>query len=340
MTPTFESESQDLPHISGRQLAAVGAPPGNVPAIFLRSDSGSRRFWEFFTVNIRNRNTRKAYFIAVSQFSNWCESRKLILEKVEPTHVAAYIELLMRDHSKPTVKQHLAAIRMLFDWLVTGQVIPSNPAHAVRGPRHSVKKGKTSVLSAEEMGALLASIKTDTLIGLRDRAIIGLMGYTFARIGAVLSMKVEDYYIQKRRGWVRLHEKGGKVNELPCHHNLEQFLDEWLAASGLSAEPAAPLFPTMRHGKLTDRLPIAQANAHMMIQRRAVAAGIATKISCHSFRATGITTYLTNGGKLEVAQQMAGHESARTTGLYDRRNDSVALDEVERIAYEVDHSAI
>jgi site-specific recombinase XerD len=138
-------------------------------------------------------------------------------------------------------------------------------------------------------------------------------------------MKVEDYYIQKRRGWVRLHEKGGKVNELPCNHNLEQYLDEWITASGLSANPTAPLFPTMRHGKLTDRLQLAQANAHMMIQRRALAAGLETKISCRSFRATGITTYLQNGGKLEVAQQMAGHESARTTGLYDRRNDSVAF---------------
>ncbi len=139
--------------------------------------------------------------------------------------------------------------------------------------------------------------------------------------------------MQKRRGWVRLHEKGGKVNELPCHHNLEQFLDEWLSASGLSAEPTAPLFPTLRHGKLTGRESLPQANVHMMIQRRAKQAGIETKISCHSFRATGITTYLQNGGKLEVAQQMAGHESARTTGLYDRRNDSVALDEVERISY-------
>src|SRR3954466_11260578 len=173
----------------------------------------------------------------------------------------------MQKHSKPTVKQHLAAIRMLFDWLVTGQVMPTNPAHSVRGPKHSVKKGKTPVLSAEEMGTLLASIDTTTLIGLRDRALIGLMGYTFARIGAVLSMKVEDYYIQKRRGWVRLHEKGGKVNELPCHHNLEQFLDEWLAASGLASEPTAPLFPTMRNGKLTGREPLAHANAHMMIQR-------------------------------------------------------------------------
>ena len=145
-------------------------------------------------------------------------------------------------------------------------------------------------------------------------------------------MKVEDFYIQKRRGWVRLHEKGGKVIELPCHHNLETALDEWLSASGLASEPTAPLFPTLRHGKLTDRTPLPQANVHMMIQRRAMAAGIRTKISAHSFRATGITTYLQNGGKLEVAQQMAGHESARTTGLYDRRDDTIALDEVERIA--------
>ena len=319
---------------SGRQLAAVGVSSAeSLPAIFLRSRDQGKRFWEFFTANIRNRNTRKAYFVAVSQFSKWCEQKKLELEDIQPIHAAAYIELLGTIASKPTVKQHLAAIRMLFDWLVTGQVVPSNPAHSVRGPKHSVKKGKTPVLSAEEMRTLLDSIDTSKLIGLRDRAIIALMGYTFARVGAVIQMKVEDYYIQKRRGWVRLHEKGGKVNELPCHHNLEQFLDEWLSASGLAAEPAAPLFPTLRHRKLVERTPLPQANVHMMIQRRATAAGIRTKISAHSFRATGITTYLQNGGKLEVAQQMAGHESARTTGLYDRRNDTVELDEVERVVY-------
>jgi site-specific recombinase XerD len=319
---------------SSRQLHAVGASTSSpLPAVFLVGHDRGRRFWEFFTVNIRNRNTRKAYFIAVSKFSEWCEERKLPLERIEPMHVALYIEELGKVASKPTVKQHLAAIRMLFDWLVVGQVMPTNPAHAVRGPKHSVRKGKTSVLSAEEMGQLLNSIPTAQLIGLRDRALISLMGYTFARVGAAVQMKVEDFYIQKRRGWVRLHEKGGKVTELPCHHNLETALDEWLNASGLASEPTAPLFPTLRHGKLTDRTPLPQANVHMMIQRRATTAGIRTKISAHSFRATGITTYLQNGGKLEVAQQMAGHESARTTGLYDRRNDSVALDEVERIAF-------
>jgi integrase/recombinase XerD len=332
MTPSNHPNDPVVP-ATDRQLALVGASVGSVPSIFLQSPASATRFWEFFAANIRNKNTRRAYFVAISRFSEWCESKQILLEQVAPMHVAIYIELLTKSHSKPTVKQHLAAIRMLFDWFVTGQIVPRNPASSVRGPKHSVKKGKTSVLSAEEMRVLLDSIDITKLIGLRDRALLGLMGYTFARVGSVVTMKVEDYYVQKRRGWVRLHEKGGKVNELPCHHNLEQFLDEWLMASGLSKEPTSPLFPTMRHGALVDRTPLAQSEVYRMIYRRALSAGIATKVSCHSFRATGITTYLQNGGKLEIAQQMAGHESARTTGLYDRRNDSVALDEIERIAY-------
>ena len=315
-------------------LALLRPAASPLPALFQTMPEGGRRFWEFFTVNIRNPNTRRAYFKAVQGFAAWLEEKSLAnLSGVTPMHVAAYVEQLGHTHSKPTVKQHLAAIRMLFDWLVTGHIMETNPAHAVRGPKHSVRKGKTSVLSAEEMHELLAAIDTSSLLGLRDRALIALMGYTFARVGAATGMRVADFYVQKRRGWVRLHEKGGKVTELPCHHNLDQYLEEWVATSGLGTEPEAPLFPTLRHGRLTDRTPLPQANVHMMIQRRARAAGLRTKISAHSFRATGITTYLQNGGKLEIAQQMAGHESARTTGLYDRRSDQIALDEVERIAY-------
>lgn len=319
----------------GRRLTRIGLGAGStLPALFTPSETAARRFWEFFTVNIRNRNTRRAYFDAVSRFAAWCEDKGLDLATVQPVHVAGFIEELGETHSKPTVKQHLAAVRMLFDWLVTGQVLAANPAHAVRGPKHSVKKGKTSVLSAEEMRDLLASIDTSTSIGLRDRALIATMAYTFARVGAAVGMKVEDFYVQRHRGWVRLHEKGGKVTELPCHHNLEEFLREWMAASGLSSQPDAPLFPTLSRRQTTGpRQALAPANVWKLIQRRTLAAGIATKISPHSFRATGITTYLQNGGKLEIAQQMAGHESSRTTGLYDRRNDAVALDEVERIAF-------
>jgi site-specific recombinase XerD len=105
------------------------------------------------------------------------------LGRVQPVHVAAYIEQLQGKRAAPTVKQHLACIRMLFDWPVTGQVILSNPAHSVRGPRHSVTKGSTPVLSPEEATALLKGMDVLTVVGLRDRAIIAVMTYTFARVG-------------------------------------------------------------------------------------------------------------------------------------------------------------
>ena len=131
---------------------------------------------------------------------------------------------------------------MLFDWFIVGQIVPLNPAASVRGPKHSVKRGKTPVLTAEEMRDLLNSIETGTLLGLRDRALIGLKGYTFARVGAAVAMRVEDYYVQGRRGWVRLHEKGGKVNEMPAHHRLEEFLDAYIERAGIDGDLEGPLF--------------------------------------------------------------------------------------------------
>ncbi|MBV9035300.1 MAG: site-specific integrase, partial [Acidobacteriaceae bacterium] len=177
------------------------------------SERTLRRLLEFFTVNIRNANTRAAYLRAANLFFRWCEERQLQLEQVQPFHVAAYIEGLQRTHSRPTIKQHLACIRMLFDWLVVGQVIPANPATAVRGPKHSVAVGSTPVLSAEEARILLDSMDTSSILGLRDRALIGLMVYSFARIEAALKMNVEDVYPERRRWWVRLQEKGGKINK-------------------------------------------------------------------------------------------------------------------------------
>jgi len=304
-----------------------------LPALFAPDADAGRRFIEFFTANIRNPHTRRAYARAAVEFASWCEAGDLReLRDIEPVHIAAYIEALQRRLSAPSVKQHLAAIRMLFDWLVVGQIIAVNPASPVRGPKHSVKKGKTAVLSAEEARKLLDSIPPASHVGLRDRALIALMVYTFARIGAALKMRVEDVYAQKLRTWVRLHEKGGKRHEMPCHHNLEKYLHAYLEETGLSRLPKAYLFPTSnrRTGVLSER-PMSQSDAYRMIRRRAADAKIKTKVGNHSFRATGITEYLRNGGRREIAQQMANHESARTTGLYDRRDDDVSLDEVERI---------
>ena len=310
-----------------------------LPALFRPDEATAKRVLEFFTANIRNPNTRKAYAKAAGDFAAWCEHRSLDhLRHVQPIHVAAYIEDLQQRIAAPSVKVQLAAIRMLFDWLVLGQIVPTNPASVVRGPKYVVKKGKTTVLSADEARDLLDSITTQhsptwpRIVGLRDRAIIALLTYTFSRVGAAVKMRVEDVYAQSRRTWVRLHEKGGKRHEMPCHHKLETFLEEYIDAAGITDDPKGWLFRTTegQSGVLTEN-PMSQADVYRMIRRRADDAGIKTKIGCHTFRATGITEYLRNGGKLEIAQQMANHESARTTGLYDRRDDQLTLDEIERI---------
>jgi integrase/recombinase XerD len=296
-------------------------------------DRAALRFLEYFTVNIRNKNTRAAYARAAADFLRWCEGQGIdALGRVQPVHVAAYIELLQGKRSAPTVKQHLACIRMLFDWLVIGQVMPTNPAHSVRGPRHSVTKGVTPVLSSEEATALLTGMDVSTVVGLRDRAIIAVMTYTFARVGAVVALTVEDYYSQKKRWWLRLHEKNGKLNEMPCHHKLEEYLDAYIKAAGVAGDRKGPLFRSAigKTAQLTRR-PMLRGDVWSMVRRRASGAGIETAIGCHTFRATGITDYLTNGGRIEVAQRMAGHSNAKTTGLYDRRNDDISVGEVERI---------
>jgi site-specific recombinase XerD len=314
------------------QLVPISSPA--LPALVAAAgEHASIRFLEFFAANIRNPHTRRAYARAADEFLAWCASAGVpSIAGVQPVHVATWIEAGTRELAAPSVKQRLAAIRHLFDWLVAGQVVPVNPAASVRGPRHVVTSGQTPVLDPSEARALLDSIDTSTVVGLRDRALIGLMVYSFARIGAALGMTVEDVFTQNRRLWVRLPEKGGKRHAMPCHHNLEEYLTAYLDGAELRGDPKGPLFRTIGRGtsKLT-RTVLPQANAYAMIGRRAAGAGIATKLGNHSFRATGITAYLKNGGTLEKAAAMANHASTRTTQLYDRRRDELSPDEVERI---------
>lgn len=314
-----------------RSLAVRKQTALPLPAIVVSEGTrASERFIEFFTANIRNHNTRLAYGRAVAQFLNWCEERGAGLRDIRPVIVAAYIE--QHPGAVPTIKQHLAAINMLFDWLVTGQVLPMNPAASVRAPRYSIKKGKTPALTSAEARKLLDSIDTSHAVGLRDRALIALMVYSFARVSAAVQMRVRDYYANGKRYWIRLHEKGGKFHEVPVHHSAEEYLDAYLNAAGIVAEKNSPLFRTAlgRTRQLT-KSPMSRFDAYRMIRRRAEEAGIKAAIGCHTFRATGITAYLENGGTIEQAQAIAAHESPRTTKLYDRTSDAITLDEIERI---------
>jgi site-specific recombinase XerD len=326
--------TEQLPAILQSGALVASTDTYIVPALIADlGDQASWRYVEFFTANINNDHTRRAYARACNRFFAWCEQRGLTLAAIRPFDVAAWVKELEEKHGAPGVKQQLAAVRMLFDWLVTGQVVPMNPAAAVRGPKHVVKTGKTPVLDGSEWRKLLDSIPTETVRDLRDRALIATLTYSFARIGAALRMKVEDLRA-KGAGWqIQLHEKGGKQHAMPCHHALAEALRAYIDAAGIVDDRKGWLFRTSpRHTAtvLTEQ-PMAQADAWRMIRRRAAAAGIHAPIGNHTFRATGITAYLGNGGALEHAQSMAAHESPRTTKLYDRTQERLTQDEVERI---------
>lgn len=328
--------------MTDQPLVPADPPPLLPLAIVELGDDAQAAFVEFFTAQIRNENTRAAYLRAVNAFLGWLAERQggeASLRDVQPFHVAAYIEWMGTEAAKPpkgyapaTIKQHLAAIRMLGSFLVVRQVLPRNPALEVRGPKHVVTVGKTPVLEGADARALFESIDPTTASGLRDRALLGVMVYTFARIGAVLALDAGDYYQNGRRMMFRFAEKGGRHHEMPGHHTAVEYMDAYLAALQLGDDGSGPLFRSInrRRTGYTDRR-LDRREALAMVKRRCKAAGLGERFGNHTFRATGITAYLRNEGQLEHAQFMAGHASPRTTKLYDRRTQEATLDEVERI---------
>lgn len=336
-----ETDNLPVPIARGDLAAGTAVRQDWLPAVI--EDAGtkaSRHFVEFFAVPISNPHTRTAYLHAARLFLDWCGSQGLRLEDVAPIHLALYRERLSRGdldgkrRSIPTMKQHFSALRMLFGWLVEKGVLPANPAREVKTERFHRGEGKTPALSVEEMHALLQSFDTDSVVGLRDRALVGVMAFTFARVEAAVDLRVKDYFQNGRRSFVRLREKGGKEKEIPAHHMLEQFLDEYIGTAGLASDPEGPLFRTAvgKTKRLTVR-PMRRTDAWAVVRRRCQNAGLVGAYSCHSFRATGITTFLENGGTLETAQYLAGHADSRTTKLYDRRLQRVTREDVERIRY-------
>ena len=237
--------------------------------------------------------------------------------------------------------QHLAAIRQLFEWLTQQNILNNNPAENVKGPKYRIKVGKTPVLEMDEMRQLFDSLNTTTIVGLRDRALIGIMTYTFARVSAVISMDIKDVLLRSGQHRVRLHEKGGKYAEIPLHHTANEYLHAYMDAAelqeGLNWEKETALFRSIRRmggkNRLLSENRLHRNNAWDMVKRRAEDAGVSTDICNHTFRGTGITNYLENGGSRDTAQELAGHEDVRTTALYDRRASKVSLDEIERMRF-------
>ena len=217
--------------------------------------------------------------------------------------MATYIEEMHGRYRAPTIKQHLAAIRRLFDWLVIGQVVPTNPATSVRGPTHVVKTGKTPVLPARRSAAATGRYRhVDSPRPARSRA-AGSDGLQLcARLGRQSACALRTTTSRASAGGCGSRKKGGKHHALPVHHKAEAYLDAYLAAAGIAAEKDAPLWRSMpragRDGRAPDEpggcVPDDSSGASQTV-------GLG-EANCHTFRATGITAYLLNGGTLERAQ--------------------------------------
>lgn len=304
-----------------------------LPAILAEAGPGARFAWEeFLFARLRNHHTRRAYLRAVGRFLKWCESREIGLQRVCPSHVGQYMDEL--PVALPTKKQHLAALRHFFDQLVTRHAVLLNPAASVRGERYQVVEGKTPEITVEQARRLLRSIDTSHVVGLRDRAIIGILVYTAARIGAVARLRARDYIDVGDQYCLRFTEKGGKSSEIPVRHDLQQFMASYLAAGGITSTlPDAPLFRTAirRTRKLTEH-PMTASDMGRMVKRRMRDAGLPSRLSPHSFRVATITDLLAQGVPLEDVQHLAGHADPRTTRLYDRRQRRVTRNIVERIS--------
>ena len=308
-------------------------------APILIQEAGPRekeRFWEAF-LNKANPHTRRAYLQACMKFLDWCHAQGVTdLKEIRPILVASYREVLIRRHATASVKLALSAIRKLFDHLVTGHVVAFNPAASVENPRESISEGKTPILPSEIVGTFLASFDTSHQVGLRDRALIGIMLFSFARVGAATSMKVKDYFNDGKNWYFRLHEKNGKQLTIPAHHQAQDYLDAYLNAAGMGADREGFLFRSSTGSRDRNQLTtkaFSPKQALKMVKRRCKDAGLPEEFCCHSFRGTACTNYLDNGGDLETARVMMGHAHSKTTRLYNRQNQDVKREEVYRIRY-------
>jgi integrase/recombinase XerD len=295
---------------------------------------------DFFKARISNPNTRKAYKRAVDTFLGWCHIRGLELRQVTSFLVGDYLEHHVNDKdgrplSPPTKKQHLAALRHFFDNQQMYHGVVLNPASSVRGPKYSVREGRTPAFDDRQVRTLIDSVDTGDVIGVRDRTLLMILAYTAARAGAVARLRMSDYVTDGRSWYFNFGEKGGKLHQVPARHDLQLQMERYLEAAKLEGRSdKSPLFRTARRRKreLTDR-GLNGNDLLRIVKRRLKGAGLPEgAFCCHSFRATTATNLLKQKVAREQVQYLLGHSDARTTDLYNRTEKEVTRNIVERIS--------
>ncbi len=268
----------------------------------------------------------------VRRFLGWCEEKGLELPSIMPGQVGQYLVDLGGSPAKRNLA--LSALRGFFDRLVERHAVVLNPAASVKGVKDQVIEGKTPEITVEQVRTLPASVDVSHVVGLRDRAILATLAYTACRAGAVAKLRLQDFQFDGSTFLLRFQEKGGKSREIPVRHDLEGFIRAYVEAAHLTGQPKdSPLFRTSnaRSRQLTETAMTSKLIC-LLVKRRLKDAGLPSRISPHSFRVTAITDLLKQGVPLEDVQYLAGHAEPRTTGLYDRRQEKVTRNIVERIS--------
>ena len=329
--------------VAKSSLSSRKAPPDD-PDYALLDHMRLAELHEAFLEGQINTHTRQTYANGIDAFFRFLAVSGLSdLLDVEPRHVASFVtEMDASGYETATVRLYLSALRMFLDACVVDGLLSVNPAKSVRAPRQSQLSGKTPVVMSKQVRQILDSIPDGydsalpcTEADLRDRALIGLMTFSFFRVSAAIGLRLKDYVSRGDEMWLIAQEKGSKRHEMPVHPTLEVMLDDLIIRMGWDAErtpPDMPLFQssTGRGGRLTGR-PLDRTAAWRMVRKRARAAGLTQDVCNHTFRATGITAYLNAGGNLEDARIMANHSNATTTKLYDRTGDVAKAREIGRL---------
>lgn len=287
---------------------------------------------EFLLLRLPNANTRQAYAAACAALVHWASTQSLSIEALRPVHIAAYAYVLAQRLAPTSVAVHLTAIRRMYGWLVERQLLASNPAAATRSPRRIVHSGSTPALTPAEVAQLYASFRDGHQHDVRDRALISLMLFGFLRISAVLQLRREDVDLLAEPAFMQVLEKGGVLRSIPLHARARADLAAYLA---LVPRARGQLLFAPLSGKrsASSSGPMRREQVYAMIRRRLTKAGIDRVAGCHAFRTTGITRFLAQGGRIEVAAHLAGHASLRTTQLYDRRQRDAAAAELALLSF-------
>ena len=301
---------------------------------------------DFINLSIKSDDTRATYRSALSLFFRYCDDIGIeAFYDIEPAHVRSYLDYRTQElQMVASAPNHYHALKSCFQYLVDKGRLAANPAASVNYAFVRSSKGKTAVITKEDVRALLLAIPSDPHdddnpakpTDLRDRALIALMAYTFARIGGALSSNVGDYHMDDGVMWLNMVEKGSKEHSVPVVGAAREYIDAYIEHCGLRApgsNPRSPLFQSAnRNGELNGNR-YDRGNSRRMIARRAEAAGIGKGVKNHTLRATGITRFLEDGGKLDDAQDIANHADSSTTRRYDRRTNKRLVKVMGQIDY-------